>query len=152
VNQWLRQRKHIRAYQNTAGSENLGEKLCRQLPSTFCPSILAIAVACWSAITVCTIVVCLGLDTRMNCVLHRWSHQNYGALSAMTLTVELPVAPATILHRRLLAMMRQHAELTLALSSHRLSHRRRRQIFTRLLKLDEAIVTARASIKKGIIG
>jgi hypothetical protein len=61
-------------------------------------------------------------------------------------TVELPAAPA-ILHRRLLAMLRQHAALTLALSSHRLSHRRRRQI-GRLLKLDEAIATARASIAR----
>jgi hypothetical protein len=88
----------------------------------------------------------------MNWVLHRWSHQYYGALSAMTITVELPAVPASILHRRLLAMLRQHAELMLALSSHRLSHRRRRQIFTRLLKLDEAIATARALINKPIIG
>jgi hypothetical protein len=62
-------------------------------------------------------------------------------------TVELPAAPA-ILHRRLLAMLRQHAELTLALSSHRLSHRRRRQIGARLLKLDEAIAAARALIAR----
>ena len=84
----------------------------------------------------------------MNWVLQRWGHQYRGALSAMANTVELPAAPATILHRRLLAMLRQHAELTLVLSSHRLSHRRRRQIFTRLLKLDEAIATARASIAR----
>jgi hypothetical protein len=70
----------------------------------------------------------------------------------MTITVELPAAPVTILHRRLMAMLRQHAELTLALSSHRLSHRHRRRIFTRLLKLDEAIATARALINKPIIG
>jgi hypothetical protein len=44
--------------------------------------MLVIAVACWVAITVCTIVVCLALDTRMNWVLHRWSHQIlWGAIS-----------------------------------------------------------------------